>query len=82
MEMRDAELGRGYRKAWFLVLLGVIYIVLFFVFATNTSPPGHDVVEWDMGGTSFVPASSMAADGYYLPVTEPDWLDFDKGGSQ
>ncbi len=80
--MRDEELKRGYRNAWFLALLGTIYIVVFFLLATSTSPPGLDKVEWDMGGVHFVPASSSEADGYYLPVQETDWLEFGKEATE
>ena len=50
--------------------------------ATATSPPGEDEVDWNMGGTGFVPAGSTEAEGYYLPVTEPDWKEFGKEGSE
>ena len=80
--MGDGELKRGYRNAWILTLLGAVYIVLFFMLATATSPPGQDQVDWNMGGRDFVPASSNEAEGYYLPVTEPDWLEFGKGGGR
>jgi hypothetical protein len=75
--MTDRELKLGYRNAWVLTLLGAIYIVLFLAFATATNLPGAEV-QWNMGGTDFVPASSAEAEGYYLPVTEPDWLEFGK----
>ena len=80
--MQDKELKRAFRNAWFLALLGAVYIVLFFAMATATSPPGEDEVDWNMGGTDFVPASSVEAEGYYLPVTEPDWQGFGKDGSE
>ena len=80
--MQERELKRGVRRAWLLVLLGVVYIVVSFAFVTSTSPPGEDRVEWDMGGVEFVPASSAAAEGYYLPVTETDWLEFGKETSE
>ena len=79
--MQEKELKRGYRNAWFLALLGVVYIVLFFALATSTSLPEPEV-EWNMGGADFVPASSAEAEGYYLPVTEPDWKEFGKEGSE
>ena len=80
--MQEQVLKRGYRNAWILALLGVVYIVLSFALATSTSPPGMDEVEWNMGGTEFVPASSAEAEGYYLPVTEPDWKEFGKEVSE
>jgi hypothetical protein len=75
--MDDKELKRGYRNAWILTLLGAVYIVLFCALAAATSLPEPEVL-WNMGGTGFVPASSTEAEGYYLPVTEPDWLEFGK----
>jgi hypothetical protein len=80
--MNDKEIKRGYRNAWFLTLLGVVYIVLFYALATSTSPPGADRVEWNMGGTGFIPASTPEAEGYYLPVTDPDWKEFGREGSE
>jgi hypothetical protein len=79
--MDDKQLKRGYRNAWFLALLGVVYVVLFYALATATSLPEPEV-EWNMGGTDFVPASSAEAEGYYLPVTEPEWLEFGKKGAE
>ncbi len=79
--MTDNDLKRGYRNAWILTLLGVVYIFLFLAFATATNMPGSEV-RWNMGGTGFVPASSAEAEGYYLPVTEPAWLEFGKKEAQ
>jgi len=79
--MQERELKRGYRNAWFLALLGVVYIVIFYALATATSLPAP-AVQWNMGGTEFVPASSSEAEGYYLPVTEPDWLEFGREDQQ
>jgi hypothetical protein len=80
--MQEKELKRGYRNAWFLALLGLVYVVIFYALATSTSPPGEDSVQWNMGGTEFVPASSPEAEGYYKPVTEEDWLEFGKEGAE
>jgi hypothetical protein len=80
--MQERELKRGYRNAWFLALLGAVYIAIFFALATSTSLPGEDRVEWNMGGAEFVPASSAEAEGYYKPVTEEDWLEFGKEEQQ
>ena len=49
--------------------------------STTTNLPGQPV-EWDMGGEAFVPASSHRADGYYQPVTDPEWSEFQKGGTR
>jgi hypothetical protein len=75
--MEERALKRGYRNAWILTLLGAIYVVLFFLLATATNRPGAPV-EWNMGGEAFVPASSVHTEGYYLPVTDPEWLEFGK----
>lgn len=75
--MQEKDLRFGYRNAWLLTLLGVVYIVVFYALATATNLPAPEV-QWNMGGTGFVPASSPEAEGYYLPVTEPDWLEFGK----
>lgn len=75
--MQEKDLKRGYRNAWLLALLGVVYIVIFYALATATSLPEPEV-QWNMGGAEFVPASSPEAEGYHLPVTEPDWLEFGK----
>ena len=80
--MQEKDLKRGYRNAWFLALLGLVYVVIYFALATATSPPGEDSVQWNMGGTEFVPASSTEAEGYYKPVTEEDWLEFGKEGAE
>ena len=79
--MEEREIERGYRNAWILTLLGAVYVVLFYLLATTTNLPGHPV-EWDMGGEAFVPASSHRADGYYQPVTDPEWSEFQKGGTR
>jgi hypothetical protein len=79
--MEEKALKRGYRNAWILTLLGAAYVVLFFLLATATNLPGHPV-EWNMDGEAFVPASSHHAEGYYQPVTDPEWLEFGKGGAR
>ena len=80
--MQENDLKRGYRNAWFLALLGVVYIVICYALATSTSLPGEDNVQWNMGGAEFVPASSSEAEGYYKTVTEEDWKAFGKEGSE
>jgi hypothetical protein len=54
------------RSAWSLVVAGLLWSSLYGWLAYNTN--GKGCVHWDMGGTAFVPASSAAAEGYYLPV--------------
>ena len=65
--MNDNELKKGFRKAWWLVLAGVAYVVIFVGLALRTNNPPRPK-GWDMGGTPFVPASSLPADGYYKPT--------------
>ena len=79
--MEQKALERGYRNAWVLTLLGAVYVVLFYLLATATNHPGAPV-EWDMGGEAIVPASSPHADGYYSPVTQPDWLEFGRESAE
>jgi hypothetical protein len=79
--MEEKTLRRGYRNAWILTLLAIGYIVLALLLATATNRPGAPV-EWDMGGEAFVPASSPKAEGYYLPVTDPEWLEYGKEDAQ
>ena len=57
----------GYRNAWILFAIVVVFIVSFFFFTLDQNEPGHEP-QWDMGGEAFVPASSPFANGYYLPV--------------
>ena len=65
--MDDKTLKSGYRRGWLLWGLAVLFIVVFFMFVLDKNEPGKKT-EWDMGGKSFVPASSPYANGYYLPV--------------
>jgi hypothetical protein len=71
--MDDNKLQRGYRNAWILTGLSLAFIVGFFLFTvkTNRSP---SPVEFDMGGTSFVPARGVHSEGYaetYVPAGQP-----------
>jgi len=66
--MDDATLEKALRRGWILALVGMLWIVAHFLLAFHTSRP-EPAAEWDMGGTPFVPASSIEADGY--PVTPP-----------
>lgn len=68
--MDDNKLQRGYRNAWILTGLSLAFIVGFFLFTvkTNRSP---SPVEFDMGGTSFIPARGVHSEGYaetYVPA--------------
>jgi hypothetical protein len=68
--MDDNKIQRGYRNAWILTGLSLAFIVGFFLFTVkiNRSP---SPVEFDMGGTSFVPARGVYSEGYaetYLPA--------------
>jgi len=58
------DLRNGYRNAWILTGLGVLYIVLYLLLAMWTNRPEKPPA-WDMDGTPFVPASSVEAEGYY-----------------
>jgi hypothetical protein len=62
------RLKKGYRQAWLLTGLAVLFIVGFFYFTWRSIP--NRVGEWDMGGTPFVPASSVYAEGYHLPANQ------------
>ncbi|HJX51482.1 MAG TPA: hypothetical protein VJ801_01840 [Polyangia bacterium] len=62
--MEQEDLKAGYRRAWILVLVGALYVAGFLALALRTNIPARPA-GWDMGGTPFVPASSIEADGYY-----------------
>lgn len=70
MTFGDKDLKRGFRNAWILTLLGVVYVVAFFYLAWTKNSPGHPRT-WQMGGTPFVPASSPYAEGYYTTPPAP-----------
>ena len=63
-EPSEKELRRGYRNAWILTGLGILYIVAYLALAFWTNQP-EKAPTWDMDGTPFVPASSVEAEGYY-----------------
>ena len=67
--MQQKELKKAFRNAWILWALAVAFIVALslFVRKTNQNPPPQ---EWDMGGKSFVPASSTYGNGYYNKVAK------------
>jgi hypothetical protein len=60
----STELKTGYRRAWLLTGFAAIFIVsmLLFVFLLIQSDQPD---QWNMGGKSFVPASSEYGQGYY-----------------
>jgi hypothetical protein len=66
-EMDDMELKRGFRNAWVLTLVAAVFLVVFLLFTVKMNTP-DPAVTWKMGGTPFVPASAMSADGYHKPV--------------
>lgn len=70
MSLDDKQLRRGYRNAWLLAALSVLFVAAFayFTIAINTPEPE---VKWDMGGKPFVPASGPEASGYFAPVKAP-----------
>lgn len=61
------DLNKAYRNGWILIILATIAVVLFFTFVFTLNYPGKPET-WDMGGHSFVPASSNEATGWYSPV--------------
>jgi hypothetical protein len=68
--MDDNKIHRGYRNAWILTALSLAFIVGFAIFTvkTNRSP---SPVEFDMGGTPFIPARGVHSEGYaetYVPA--------------
>jgi hypothetical protein len=64
MSVDDSKLEKGYRNAWILVVLGILYIVGHVALAMWTNRPEQPPA-WDMDGTPFVPASSVEAEGYF-----------------
>lgn len=69
--MDDATVERAWRRGWLLAILGALWLLGLFLLAFHTNRPAPPA-RWDMGGTAFVPASSIQADGW--PVTpQPVW---------
>jgi hypothetical protein len=60
----EKDLRKGYRNAWVLTGLGILYIVVYLLLALWTNLP-EKAPGWDMDGTPFVPASAVEAEGYY-----------------
>ena len=67
MNSSDAQLKRGFRNAWVLAAIAAVFVVVFLLFTVKMNTPATPVT-WKMGGTPFVPASAMSADGYYRPA--------------
>jgi hypothetical protein len=71
--MDENKIQRGYRNAWILTVLSLAFIVGFAIFTvkTNRSP---SPVQFDMGGTPFIPARGVFSEGYaktYVPAGQP-----------
>lgn len=67
--MDDTELKKGFLNAWVLTAIAAVFVVVFLLFTVKMNTPAAPVT-WKMGGTPFVPASAMSADGYHKPVPE------------
>jgi len=68
--MQYRELRKAIRNGWILWVLAAIFIVLMTMFVRKMGD-GDTPPTWDMGGESFVPASSTYGNGYFLPVSQP-----------
>jgi len=71
--MDDKTIKRGYRNAWILTGLSLLYICGFY-YMTMTANRNPKPTPWDMGGVPFVPASGVEAEGYaksYVPAGTP-----------
>ncbi len=68
--MHKHELKRAFWNAWILWALAAAFIVAMSIFVRKTkeNPPPR---QWDMGGKSFVPASSTYGNGYFSPLAKP-----------
>ena len=65
--MEKKELSRAYSNSYLLVLVGIAYVIGMLALILKTNFPEPEV-QWNMGGTQFVPAASDEARGYYAPV--------------
>ncbi|RJO64533.1 MAG: hypothetical protein C4523_18125 [Myxococcales bacterium] len=65
--MENGVLKRAYRNSYLLTALALLFVVAFWLFTRLANTPPTPVV-WDMGGTPFVPASSVQAEGYHQPT--------------
>lgn len=65
--VEEKELKTGYRNGWLLAIIGILYIIGFFLmsFLLNHPTPKE---EWAMGNKQFVPAESHYGTGYYSPA--------------
>lgn len=70
--MDDNTIHRGHRNAWILTGLSLAFILGFFLFTLKTNSPDREV-NFDMGGTAFVPARGVHSEGYaktYVPPAQ------------
>jgi uncharacterized membrane protein len=71
--MDDKMLRRGFRNAWILTGISLVFILVFFLFTVKTNTPDRPV-HFDMGGTPFVPARGVHSEGYaetYVAPSQP-----------
>ncbi len=69
----DADrLRKGYRNAWIITLLSLVFIVAATALTLWLHTP-EPAVTWDMGGKSFVPAASQYGEGYHQEAGEQPW---------
>ena len=69
MNTDPESLNRAFRNSWILVVVVTVLIIGFFAF-TLAFARGAPRSGWDMGGVSFVPASSTYGNDYYTPKPE------------
>lgn len=70
--MDDKTMRKGYRNAWILTGISLVFILVFFLFTLRTNSPDRPV-HFDMGGTPFVPARGVHSEGYaetYVPASQ------------
>jgi len=71
--MDDKTIRRGYRNAWILTGISLVFIAGFWLFTWKMNSPDRPV-NFDFGGTPFVPARGVHSEGYaetYVPATQP-----------
>jgi hypothetical protein len=69
MKMDTTSLNRAFRNTWIMVVVVTALILGFFALTLTVSKDAPRST-WDMGGVSFVPASSTYGNGYYVPEPE------------
>jgi hypothetical protein len=79
IEMQDREFKRATGRAWLLVAVAALFIILFTLFAFRVNRD-EKTPRWDMGGVEFVPASSRYADDYHEPFQDTVRWRNGKGG--